>query len=209
MALTPAAVLRLLAAIVRADGDGELPALAIHLTGGQVLDGYLVRVDADQGHEVAVLAGRATDRLTYALTADVIAVTVHDPERFQDALTAGALPRPSTGPPPSRLALRRDFAPTADFPLRLDWEGLPDSGDALANLARLLRSLREASDEIRADELGRRAWVQIRTLLVEHQPGRQLAVERRPDGLAVVADLAAALPRQLTGVLRGQLNALL
>jgi hypothetical protein len=44
---------------------------------------------------------------------------------------------------------------------------------------------------------------------VDHRPGAPLSVEAAPSGLAVRADLIAALPRDVTGELRRQLNVLL
>jgi hypothetical protein len=206
VAFTPASVLRLLAATSEVD-PAELPGVRVHLVSGQVLDGRLVRVGTDHGHEVVLVA--VEGELAYVQMADVRAVTVPAPERYRDVLTGGALPPPATGTPVSRLALRRDFAPSPEFPLHVDWEALPDSAEALANLAQLLATLRGAVEEVREDELGRQSWARVQALRVEHQPGSALSVVRVPDGLAVRANLTAALPRDLTGVLRQQLNSVL
>jgi hypothetical protein len=57
--------------------------------------------------------------------------------------------------------------------------------------------------------MGRQAWARIRTMSVAHRSDVRLSVERAPDGMAVLADLAVALPRDLTGQLRRQVNELL
>jgi hypothetical protein len=211
---TPAAVLRLLAG----SGDGsaldELPAVTVRLSSGHVLDGQLVRVGTDQGHEVVVLAvaGDGDPRLSqlaYTLMPNVVAVTVQAPEPYRDVLSAGALPPPVTGPPVTRLALQRAYPPSPDFPIEVAWDALPDSVDALANLGRLLAGLRETVDEVRVDEFGRQAWERVRVVAVEHRPGTAVTVHQTPVGLAVHTDLTAALPRGLTAELRRQLNALL
>jgi hypothetical protein len=209
VAFTPATVLRLLAATseVAAVDPAELPQVCIHLSSGQLLDGQLVRVGTDHGHEVVLLA--VGPEIAYLQMADVRAVTVHAPERYRDVLTGGALPPPVTGTPVSRAALRRDFAPSPDFPLETGWDELPDSAEALANLAQLLSKLRTAIEEVRADALGRQSWAQVRALHLAHQAGSTLSVHRVPDGLAVQADLTAALPRDLAGELRRQLNSVL
>jgi hypothetical protein len=204
--LAPATLLRLLAGVASA---GKLPAVSVHLSGGQILDGLLVRVGTDHGNEVVVLAGEHTGQLGYVLLANVVAVEVAAPELFQDVLTGGRLPQPSTGEPITRLQLRRDFAPSAEFPLQVDWAALTDSGPLLANLGRLLAGLRETVRQVCADETGRRAWAQIRTLRVEHHEGAQPSVRLAPDGLSVQADLTAALPRDLVGELGRQFNDLL
>jgi hypothetical protein len=77
------------------------------------------------------------------------------------------------------------------------------------NLASLLRGLRDAVAQVRADEMGQRAWAQVRTLRVEHHAGSRLSVLRAADGLAVRADLSAALPRALPGELATKISALL
>src|SRR5439155_11617715 len=209
VAFTPATVLRLLAETteVAAVDPAELPGVRIDVSSGQVFDGQLVRVGTDHGHEVVLLAIGA--EIAYLQMADIRSVTVHAPERYRDVLTGGALPPPVTGTPVSRLALRRDFAPSPDFPLETDWEQLPDSAEALANLAQLLSRLRAAVDEVRADALGRQSWFQVRALHLPHHDGTALSVQRVPDGLSVEADLTAALPRDLAGELRRQLNSVL
>jgi hypothetical protein len=57
--------------------------------------------------------------------------------------------------------------------------------------------------------MGRQAWARIRMMSVAHRSDVRLSVERAPDGMAVLADLAVALPRDLTGQLRRQVNELL
>jgi hypothetical protein len=206
VALAPATVLRSLADLA---AEGEPPAVKVHLASGQVLDARLVRVGADRGSEVVVLADPRTNALAYALLASVVAVEVRDPELFQDVLTGGRLPLPSAGEPVSRLQLQRDFAPTRDFPVRVNWAALDGSDLVLANLARLLGGLREAVTRVRADEMGQRAWEQIAALHVEHSGGSELGVWCTLDGLAVRADLSAALPRVMTGELYRRISALL
>jgi hypothetical protein len=71
------------------------------------------------------------------------------------------------------LADEREFPPSAEFPLQVDWAALPGSGAVLANLARLLAGLREATRQARADEMGRRAWAQVRALQVTHLRWRE------------------------------------
>jgi hypothetical protein len=206
VAFAPTTVLRSLADVI---GTGEWPEVSLYLLGGQVLGGVLVRVGADHGQDVVVLADPHTGRFGYVLLANVVAVEVRAPERFQDVLTEGRLAQPVTGEPVTLLALRREFAPSAGFPLDVDWGALPDSGPAPANLDRLLRGLRELVDDVCADEMGRQAWARIRTMSVAHRSDVRLSVERAPDGLVVLADLAVALPRDLTGQLRRQFNELL
>lgn len=209
-ALTPVAVLRLLADVAT-DAADDPPLVVVHLTGGQVLDGELLRVGGDRGGEaVAVLADRRSGRLCYALLASVIAVEVRNPRPFQDVLTAGRLPRPRQGGEPvSRLALRREFAPTPDFPVRVDWEAMDGSDLVLGNLARVLEGLRDTAAKVRVDEMGRRTWEELRALYVEHHDGIALSVERTEDGLRVRADLLAALPRNVAAVLYREINTLL
>jgi len=201
-ALAPATVLRRLA------GAGA-PRVSVHLTGGQVLGGRPVRVDADRGQDVVLLAAVDGEQLTYALLASVVAVEVHEPARVQDVITEGRMPQPVVGEPVSRLALRREFSPSEEFPLLVDWADLPDSDAELANLERLLRALRQVAGEVCADEMGRAAWERVQTLRVAHRPGAAAVVLPTPDGLLAQADLSAALPRDLSGELRRQINALL
>ncbi len=207
-ALAPASVLRLLADVA-ASGADDPPVVTIHLSGGQVLDGAVVRVGADRGAEAVVLAGRQAGQLGYALLDSVVAVELHNPRPFQDVLTEGRLPSPVAGQPVTRLALQREFAATADFPVSVDWEALTGSDRLLGNLARLLGGLREAITQVRADEFGRRAWDQAGPLRVEHRTGARMSVHRTADGLSVHADLLAALPRALAGELHREISALL
>lgn len=205
-ALAPATVLRRL---TDAGTAGEAPEVSVHLSGGQVLGGRPVRVDADRGQDVVLLSTARGEQLTYALLANVVAVEVHGPERFQDVLTEGRLPKPVTGEPVTRLALRRDFSPSEEFPVQVDWAALPDSAPELANLDRLLRALRQIVRDLCADDMGRQAWGRIHTLQVAHHGGTNPSVVPVPDGLLVRADLSAALPRDLAGELRRQIDALL
>ena len=205
-ALAPATVLRRLA---ESGSGGEAPDVSVHLSGGQVLGGRPVRVAVDRGHDVVLLAGERDGHLTYALLAHVVAIEVRDPQRFQDVLTEGRLAQPVAGEPPTRLALRREFAPAEGFPLHVDWDALPDSAPALANLDRLLRALRQVSCDVCADEMGRRAWARIHTLRVAHRDAATLSVQAMPDGMLVEADLSAALPRDLPGEVGRQVDALL
>jgi hypothetical protein len=158
---------------------------------------------------VAVLADPETSRLGYALLSSVVAVEVRNPVPFQDVLTGGRLPLPVTGEPVTRLGLQREFAPAEEFPLDVDWAALGAAGLVTGNLARLLRGLREAVAQVRADDMGQRAWAQVRTLQVEHHAGSPLAVLPVAGGLAVRADLTAALPRTLPGELARKISALL
>jgi hypothetical protein len=203
VALAPETVLRTLASA------GDAPAfLTIRLSGGHVLDGGLVTVGADRGSDVVVLADPETGRLGYALLSGVVAVELRNPGPFQDLLTGGRVPLAQAGEPVTRLALQREFAPDGEFPVEADWAALAGSG-LLPGLATLLRGLRDAVAQIRADEMGQRAWAQVRTLRVEHHAGSSLSVLPMADGLAVQADLAAALPRALPGELAGKISALL
>ena len=187
--LAPETVLRALASAVGEDDASAY--LTVHLTGGHVLGGGLVTVGADRGSDVAVLADPETGRLGYALLSSVVAVEVRDPELFRDVLSGGRLPLPRAGEPVTRLALRR-IAPTEEFPVDVDWAGLDDSDVMIGSLASLLRGLRDAVTQVRADDMGQRAWTAIRTLRVEHRAGSRLTVLPVTDGLAVQADLTAA-----------------
>jgi hypothetical protein len=206
VALAPETVLRALAGA----GPGDVPPLlTVHLSGGQVLEGGLVTVGVDHGSEVVVLADPRTGRLGYALASSVVAVELRNPEPFRDVLTGGRLPLPQAGEPVTRLALQREFAPAEDFPLDVDWAALAGSGLVTGSLASLLADLREAVAQVRADEMGLRAWAQVRTLRVEHHAGSPLSVLPVTGGLVVRADLSAALPRALPGELVRKISALL
>jgi hypothetical protein len=208
IALTPASVIQQLGGLTVA-AEGEPPLLSVHLASGQVLDGALMRVDSDRGTDVLVLADSQTGRLAYAPLANVAAVELRNPEPFQDVVTGGRLPSPPAGGPVTRLALQREFPSTPEFPLRIDFAALDGSDLLLGNAARLLRALREAVAQVRSDEMGREAWAQVRALRVEHHAGAGLAVVPAPDGLAVRADLSAALPRALSGECFRKISALL
>jgi hypothetical protein len=116
---------------------------------------------------------------------------------------------PLGGGPVTRLSLQREFHSTWEFPLHIDWAALDGSDLLLGNAARLLRALREAVAQVRSDEMGREAWEQVHALRVEHHAGARLAVVPAPDGLAVRADLSAALPRALSGEFFKMISALL
>jgi hypothetical protein len=207
VALAPETVLRTLADVA---GAADVPPfLTVCLAGGHVLEGGLVTVGADRGSDVVVLADAQTGRLRYALLSGVVAVELHNPGLFRDLLTGGRVPLPQSGEPVTRLALQREFVPSGEFPVDVDWAALAESGLPLGNLAILLRGLRDAVDQVRADDMGQRAWSQVRTLLVEHQAGSALSVLPVTDGLAVRADLTAALPRALVGELVTMISALL
>jgi hypothetical protein len=205
--LAPETVLRTLASVVGA--TDAPPFLTVHLSGGHVLEGGLVTVGADRGSDVVVLGDPETGRLGYALLSSVVAVELRNPEPFQDLLTGGRVPLPQAGEPVTRLALRREFAPAAEFPVDVDWAALAGSGLVTGNLATLLRGLREAVAQVRADDMGQQAWARIRTLRVEHQAGSPLSVLPIADGLVVRADLTAALPRALLSELVTKISALL
>jgi hypothetical protein len=205
VAMTPGRILEAL----HAAAGAEPPVVGVHLSGGQVVSGQLIAVADDRGHEVVVLADPRTGRLAYALMINVIAVELANPEPFADVVTAGRLPVLGDEPDVTRMALRREFGPDSDFPVGADWGQLPGSGPMTVNLARLLRGLREAVEQVRVDEIGRQAWERVPAVRVEHRDGAALSVARLPDGLTVTADLAAALPRDVTGVLTREINALL
>ncbi|MBO0869467.1 MAG: hypothetical protein J2P15_12960 [Micromonosporaceae bacterium] len=219
--LAPDEVLRALAAA--SDGIDpdqrpldQRPVVRLHLAAGHVAEGWLIGVGGTRSGEVVVLAcpdhsGQPPRELVYLRIREVVSVGVREPERYRDVLSRGALPAPPPvdGPPITRLALRREFAPTAELPLQLAWDELPGSEDATANLATLLRSLRLAVSQTRRDELGQRAWDGIAAVRVEHRPGEGLAVLRIPDALLVTADLTAALPRRLEVQLESGISAVL
>jgi hypothetical protein len=208
VALTPASVIQQLGELSGAT-EGEPPLLSVHLASGQVLDGALMRVDADRGTDVLVLADSRTGRLAYAPLVNVAAVELCNPEPFRDVVTGGRLPTPLSGGQVTRLTLQREFPSTREFPLRIDWAVLDGSDLLLGNAARLLRALREAVAQVRSDEMGREAWEQVHALRVEHQAGAGLAVTSAQDGFAVRADLSAALPRALSDELFKKISALL
>jgi hypothetical protein len=205
VALAPEAVLRTLAS---AAGDVP-PYLALHLSGGHVIAGGLVTVGTDRGAGVAVLANPESGRLGYVLLSSVVAVELRNPEPFQDLLTGGRVPLAQAGDPVTRLALQREFAPTGEFPVEVDWAALGESGVMTGNLASLLHGLRHAVAEVRADDMGQQAWARVRTLRVGHQAGSPLMVTPVSGGLAVQADLTTALPRGLAGELATKISALL
>jgi hypothetical protein len=91
----------------------------------------------------------------------------------------------------------------------VDWATLDNSGVMIGNLASLLRGLRDAVAAVCADDMGQRAWAQVRTLRVEHQAGSPLSVASAPGGMAVQADLTAALPRSLEDELARKISTLL
>ena len=192
VALAPETVLRTLASVPAGDVP---PFLTVRLAGGHVLEGGLVTVGADRGDDVVVLADPQTGRLGYALLSGVVAVELRDPGPFRDLLTGGRLPLPQAGEPVTRLALQREFGLGSGFPVEVDWAALAGSGPLLGNLAVLLR--------------GQRAWARVGTLRVEHQAGSPLSVLPVAGGLAVQADLSAALPRALPGELVTKISALL
>jgi hypothetical protein len=208
VALTPASVIQQLGGLTVA-AEGEPPLLSIHLASGQVLDGALMRVDADRGTDVLVLADSRTGSLAYAALGNVAAVELRNPEPFLDVITGGRLPSPLGGGPVTRLTLQREFPSTREFPLRIDWVALDGSDLLLGNAARLLRALREAVAQVRSDEMGRDAWEQVHVLRVEHLAGAGLTVILAPDGLAVRGDLSAALSRALSDELFRKISALL
>jgi hypothetical protein len=204
--MAPETVLRTLADVAAGDVP---PVLSVRLAGGHVLEGGLVAVGADRGSDVVVLADPETGRLGYALLSSVVAVELRDPGPFRDVLTGGRVPLPEAGEPVTRLALQREFGPGSEFPVDVEWAALAGSGPLLGNLAVLLRGLREAVTQVRADDMGQRAWAQVGTLRVEHQAGSPLSVVLTAGGLAVQADLSAALPRALPGELARKISALL
>jgi hypothetical protein len=203
--LAPETVLRTLAGV----GSDAPPLLTVRLTGGHVLDGGLAAVGTDRGSDVLVLSDPETGRLQYALMSSVVAVEVRDPGPFRDLLTGGRVPVPQAGEPVSRLALQREFPPTGELPVDVDWATLDNSGVMIGNLASLLRGLRDAVAAVCADDMGQRAWAQVRTLRVEHQAGSPLSVASAPGGMAVQADLTAALPRSLEDELARKISTLL
>jgi hypothetical protein len=215
--LAPDEVLRALATASDGTDLHQRAVVRLQLTAGHVAEGWLVGVGDTRWGEVVVLAcpehcGQPPQQVVYLRMREVVSAGVLDADRFRDVLSGGSLPaRPApAGPPVTRLALRREFAPTADLPLQLVWDELPDSDDATANLAALLAALRTAAARTRMDELGRRAWEGIAAVRVEHRPGEGLAVRRVPDdAVLITADLAAALPRQLEAQLDGGLSAVL
>lgn len=201
--LAPETLVRMLVGV----GSDVLPFLTVRLTGGHVLDGGLVAVGTDHGSEVLVLSDPETGRLGYALVSSVVAVELRNPGPFQDLLTGGRVPVPQAGEPVTRLALQREFPPTEKFPLDVDWAAFDSSGVMIGNLAGLLRGLRDAVASVRADDMGERAWAQVRTLRVEHHVGAPLSVVPAAGGLAVRADLTAALPRALGAELARRISA--
>lgn len=62
VAVTPANVIQQLGGLTAA-ADGGPSLLSVHLASGQVLEGALMRVDADHGTDVLVLADSRTGRL--------------------------------------------------------------------------------------------------------------------------------------------------
>jgi hypothetical protein len=144
VALTPASVIQQLGGLTAA-AEGDPPLLRVHLASGQVLDGALMRVDADRGTDVLVLADSGTGRLAYAPLANVAAVELRNPEPFRDVVTGGRLPSPPVGGAVTRLALQREFPSTPEFPLHVDWAAL-DSSD-LQRIAVTVQSLIRGSED--------------------------------------------------------------
>lgn len=204
--LSPETLLRALAEVAK---EGSPPILTVRLSSGHVLAGGLVTLGADRHGDVLVLRDTRGDTFAYAPVSAVVAVEVHNPESFQDVLTGGRVPLPYDGEPVTRLALQREFAPVEGFPVEVDWSALDGSGTMLENTAVLLRGLRDAVAVLSGDEMGREAFMQVRTLRVEHHVGSPLTVLKIADGLAVHVDLSAALPRTLAKVLADELNSLL
>ena len=212
--LAPDAVLRALADAVWSDGGDvfERPVVRLRIASGHVLEGRLIGLGSDRHEEVVLLgcpANGLPDEAVYIRVRDIAAAGVLHAQRYRDVLSGGALAVLPEGVPVTRLELRRRYAPTGDLPLRLDWDAMPDSAAATANLAGLLAALRQAVEAVQVDEPGRRAWAGVSAVRVEHRPGQRLTVARTPDGLLVAADLEAALPRRLADELDRALNAAL
>jgi hypothetical protein len=212
--LAPDSVLRALVGACAGAEVSQRPVVRLRIASGHVVEGRLLGLGADRHEEVVVLGCPADgqqlpDEAVYVRVSDVISTGVLHAERYRDVLSGGALAVPPSGPPVTRLELRRRYAPTEDLPLRLDWDAMPDSAAVTANLAVLLAALRQAVDAVRVDELGRGAWAGVPAVPVEHRPGQPLTVRRTSDGLLVAADLGVALPRGLAGELNRALNAAL
>ena len=209
-AMTPA---RVLEALCAATGSGEPAAVTVHLSSGQSVGGLVAAVGVDRGQQVAVLADPDTGGLSYVPAANVTAVQVRNPGPFTDVLTEGRRPalEPADGrEPATRLALQREFGRDGGFPVEVDWQALPGSRPQLENLARVLCGLRTVAAAVRADEVGRTAWRErAGALRVENRAGAAFSVERTADGLSVVADLSAALPRDAAAELDRNINSLL
>lgn len=205
-AMSPESVLRKLAWVATTN---KQPLVVIRLLGGHVLRGGLVKIAEERGSEYVLLADRDAGTLEYVPLSGVIGIAVENPAAFQDLLTGGTMPLPQAGEPVTRLALQREFAPGSEFPVDVDWAMFEGSGPEIGNLATLLRALRDAAAEVRADELGRQAWARVGTLRAEHRAGALLAVARIADGLVVRTDLTAALPRELRPQLVTEISALL
>ncbi|GIJ44379.1 hypothetical protein Val02_12650 [Virgisporangium aliadipatigenens] len=201
--LAPDSVLRALAAACADTEIAGRPVVRLRLASGQVETGRLIRVGVERTDEVVVLGlpaerHRPPDEALYVRVRSVVAVGVLEAEQHRDVLSGGTLAAPVTGEPVTRLALRRRYAPTAELPLRPDWDTCPDTPEALANLAAVLEAVRTAADAVRADALGRQAWAAVGAVRLAHRPGEPLTVRRGPDGLTLAVDLIAALPRHLT-----------
>jgi hypothetical protein len=213
----PSSLLRSLAEGFAA-GKSDLsatPLVTVQLAYGHLLEGKILRVESkgsDECVSMIVDLGRGStgEKMAFFSLRQVLSVIIHQPIHFADLVSGGELARPPSGPVLSRLQLRREFENVSLGPtLAVDWDRIPPDDIAASNLKTLVAALAESSTSIRADDLGKRAWSQVKRLVIKHEAQAELAVRLADEVLTCSVDFLRALPAELRARVTALLNSVL
>ena len=188
----------------RAGEPVRMPLVTLYVDSGATFTGFILDIEPEPrgGKWLLVhIPGEGSRQpapdVVHLHSEHIVALVIHD------ATEVGKPPADS--PTPTRLELRRKVEQTqselagllgADVNLEVDWDKLPDDGDALWALDYLLKAAFTALKEIAADEMGRKALTsKLRTVhLGVGEKAEALLTDgtlRLTSGVAVAARLSA------------------
>ncbi len=152
------------------DSSQVIPPVTLHMKAGYSLQGHVLSLSGDHGPQSVLLLlhnpsqEEPTD-LTYIITSEIAALTIHDAMKVIEQLSDGLISRPS-GPPPSMNEISRQLKTLIDE-LNRSTEGsmtaelseIPPNStpEVLQALSITIRDLGSVLKKIASEELGRQA----------------------------------------------------
>ncbi len=149
----------------RAGEPVRVPLVTLYLNSGAIFTGFILDIEPEpRGGKWLLLhtpgegSRQPAPDVVYLHGEHLVALTVHDVAEMGKP--------PADSPVPTRLELRRKMEQVqnelgsligAEIKLEVDWDKVPEDGDALWALDYLLRTAGTVLKEIAADEMGRQA----------------------------------------------------
>ncbi|MFN3927611.1 MAG: hypothetical protein ACK4QL_09920 [Pseudanabaenaceae cyanobacterium] len=155
-----------------------MPYTLFYLQSGQIIGGWLLDIQEDQGSTWLLLntsdnMRTHTTDVSYIALSSVVAITLHYVGAWLPELSFGKITMPIHAEVPTRLQLRQKLQQISDrFPhsFNILWESFPDTSASYYHLGQMLEHLPAALEKIACTDIGREALSTILEIKLIHSP---------------------------------------